>query len=234
MWYTYDQWVYMDCIYIYTSLRAWVSLSCDCVLAEIIVIRRVLFSLKWDKQQVLLGGTRYKSWHESTSIIKSISLDCHLSHNNVIHTHVHDFKFFIFVPIPLPPCCIRWCQHIHHASSDASPIYFSRYLSFSLRQCLKPWLCYQSNRIFKPFLHQFFTLNVNWPGLTKSYVKSMTSVTTRMTIICRKPHCTLYKSDNVYVQSLPTSSWGLPSRWSNWRGLSAITFARPTISRSWT
>ena len=75
--------------------------------------------------------------------------------------------------------------NIHHASSDASPIYLSIQFSFPSRPCVQTWLSYQSNRFFKPFLHQFFIPNVNWPGLTKSYVKSMTSVTTRTTIICK-------------------------------------------------
>ena len=231
MWYTYEQRMYMDCIYIYMSLRAWVSLSCVCVLAELLVIRRVLFSLKWDKQQVLLGEhgmSHGMSQHQSSSQFH-LDVTYHTTMWYILMSMTSNFSFssqYLSHPFASNDA------NIHYASSDASPIYLSIQFSFPSRPCFQPWLFYQSNRIFKPFLHQFFIPNVNWLGLTKSYVKSMTSVTTRMTIICRKPHCTLYKSDNVYVQSLPTSSWGLPSRWSNWRGISAIIFARPTLSRS--
>ena len=59
-----------------------------------------------------------------------------------------------------------------------------------------------------------------------------TSVTTLMTIIFKKPHCTYFKSVNDFVQSSLTSNWGLQSRWYNWRDSFAITSAKRTTFRS--
>ena len=111
MWYTYEQRMYMDFnihIHEFAGMSQFVMCLCACWIA---CDPTCPFQSQVRQAASAAGGTRDESWHESTSIIKSISLGCHLSHNNVIHTHVRDFKFFIFVPIPLPPFCIKWCQH---------------------------------------------------------------------------------------------------------------------------
>jgi hypothetical protein len=99
---------------------------------------------------------------------------------------------------------------------------------------LYQWHSYQYNLIFKPFLHQFFTPNVNWLGLTKSYVKSMILVTSRMNIICKKPLCTSSMCDNVYGQCVHSWSWGWQSRWFNWRVSFETISASTTTFPSWT
>ena len=144
----------------------------------------------------------------------------------------HQSKFF--VPIPLPPYCIKWCQY---ASIKWCVITFINSVQVNFPsnvRALYQWHSYQYNLIFKPFLHQFFTPNVNWLGLTKSYVKSMILVTSRMNTICKKPLCTSSMCDNVYGQCVHSWSWGWQSRWFNWRVSFETISASTTTFPSWT
>ena len=87
---------------------------------------------------------------------------------------------------------------MHH--SYYQPVQRQFFFLQSYARAFVQWHYYQSNLIFKPFLLQFFIHNENWPGLMKSYVKSTILVTSRMTIICKKPLCTWSMCDNAYVQ----------------------------------
>ena len=181
---------------------------CLCV-CWTMLIRRILFSLKWDSSKCCRENMRrVMTWVTLSSSHFTWLMIITL---NVIHTHVHDLTFFIFVPIPLPPCCIKWCSKCYLASSDA----LTFLNTVSVTSVYPTWLSCKCNQTFKPFLTQFFKLNVNWHGHKKSFAKSMTWVITLMNIIFHKPHCTSTKSDNISVQSSLISSWGSRYRWSN-------------------
>ena len=204
MWHTYDQRMYM----ISMNIHECGHVSFDFVLCAcwIVVIRRTLFSLKWDSSKCCRGNMRHvMTWIKSWSN--------HLTnryHTSMWFTSMYMTSQFYFRPNTSPTLVhqvmphfrIKWCIH-----------FVFPFFSVTLRVSTMAMLQVQPD--LQALLSPFSRPNVNWHGFMRSFAKLMTWVTTPTTIICEKHHCTYFKFANVSVQSSLTSSWDSPSRWFN-------------------
>ena len=164
MWYTYDQRIYMYVyIRVYELCGHEVRQSCFLMCLLNFTIRWILFQSQV-RQAASAAGDMFIG-HGMNQHQQFRSITTWFSHHHTAMWYdfmsmtFHYSKFF--VPIPLPPYCIKWCQHFHDASSDASsfsPILCQVNFSFPIsRQCLRTMALLpvqpDLQALFAPILH---------------------------------------------------------------------------------